>query len=67
MDYLSKALEDGIVDSPPTRAMVLIAVILLLSKAMAKSSKSLWRNCNGAQHNMNLKDLLLPNYKLHMG
>ena len=43
MDYLSKALKDGVVKSPPSCVVVLIMVnstTLLQRKAMAESSNS---------------------------
>ena len=56
MDYSPKAMEDGVVDSPPSREVV-VAVNLpspLRGKAMVKSSQSNWRDSNGAQRNLYL-------------
>ena len=52
MDYLSKALEDGLVDSSPNCCVIPIAVNSfspLRNKAMAKSLKSKWWKNNGVQ------------------
>ena len=68
MDYSPKAMEDGVVDSPPSRE-VLVAVNLpspLRRKAMVKSSQSNWRDSNGAQRNLHLGLSLAPHQKMPM-
>ena len=69
MDYSPKAVEDGVVDSPPSQE-VLIAVNSpsspLRGKAMVKSSQSNWRDSNGAQRNLYLGLSLAPHQKMPM-
>ena len=68
MDYSPKAVEDGVVDSPPSRE-VLVAVnspSSLRGKAMVKSSQSKWRDSNGAQRNLYLELSSAPNRKMLM-
>ena len=68
MDYSPKAVEDGVVDSPPSRE-VLVAVNSpspLWGKAMEKSSQSNWRDSNGAQRNLYLGLSSAPNRKMLM-
>ena len=51
MDYLPKAIDNGVVDIPPSGG-VLVAMnllSLLWGKAMPRSSKSNWQDCNRAQ------------------
>ena len=68
MDYSPKAVEDGVVDSPPSRE-VLVAVNSpspLRRKAMVKSSQSNWRDSNGVQRNLYLGLSLVPHQKMPM-
>ena len=68
MDYSPKAVEDGAMDSPPSRE-VLVAVNLpspLRGKAMVKSSQSNWRDSNGAQLNLYLGLSPAPHQKMPM-
>ena len=65
MDYLLKAVEDGVVDSP-LNCGVFVAMNLpspLRRKAMVKSSKSNFRESNGVQHNLYLELSPAPNRK----
>ena len=68
MDYLPEAVEDGVVDSPPSREVFVAMNLLspLRGKAMVKSSQSNWRDNNGAQHNLYLGLSPTPNRKLLM-
>ena len=68
MDYSPKAVEDGVVDNPPSRE-VLVAVNSpspLRGKAMVKSSQSNWRDSNGAQRNLYLGLSPAPHQKMPM-
>ena len=68
MDYSSKVVEDGVVDSPPSRE-VLVAVNSpspLQRKAIVKSLQSNWRDSNGAQRNLYLGLSLAPHRKMLM-
>ena len=50
MDYLPKAIEDGVVDNPPSREVLVVvnSPSPLRGKAMVKSSQSNWQDSNGA-------------------
>ena len=68
MDYSPKAVEDEVVDSPPSRK-VLVALNFpspLRGKAMVKSSQSNWRDSNRAQRNLYLELSPAPNRKMLM-
>ena len=67
MDYLPKAIKDGVVDSPPSHAVILVAVDSpspLQVKETGESSKSKCWDINGAQHNLYLELSPLLNNKL---
>ena len=69
IDYSRKALEDGIVDSPPNRDVVPVAVNSpspLRSKASARSLESRWRESNGAQRNLYGESSPPPNCRKHL-
>ena len=68
MDYSSKAIKDGVVDSPPSCAIVLVVVNTpspLQGEGTGEYSKSKCWNNNGAQCNLNLEFLHPPNNELH--
>ena len=67
MDYSCKGVEDDVVDSPPNRAIIPVAINLpsLRDKGMGESSKSRCRDTNGAQSSLNLGLLHSSNNKLH--
>ena len=51
MDYLRKAIKDDVVDSPPSHAIILVAINLpspLWGKGTGESSKSKCQDTNGA-------------------
>ena len=50
MDYLSKAVDDGVVDSPPScgAPLVVNSPSLLRGKGKLQSSELNWRDSNGA-------------------
>ena len=54
MDYSLKAIKDGVVNSPLNREVPITmnSLSLLQGKAMMESSKSKWRDSNGAQCNL---------------
>ena len=71
MDYLPKALENGVVDSPRSLTLVQVAMNLpfpLQGRTTVKFSKSKWWENNGAQHNFYLENSPPPllNYRLYM-
>ena len=68
IDYSCKAVEDDVVDSPLSRAVIPVVVNMpfpLQGKGMGESSKSKCRDTNGAQRSMNLGVSHSPNNKLH--
>ena len=68
MEYLQKAFEDDIVDSPPRCAIILVTINApspLQDKGMGESSKPRCRDSNGAQRSLNLGLSQSPNNKLH--
>ena len=69
MDYLSKVLQDDMVDSPPNCIAILVALNSsspLQSTATPKFSKLKCQNNNGAQCNLYLVDLSLSNCRLYV-
>ena len=54
MDYSSMAVEDGVVDSPPSRGapLAMNSPSPLRGKGKLQSSELNWRDSNGAQHNL---------------
>ena len=54
MDYSSKVVDDGIVDSPPSRGAPLAvnSPSPLQGKGKLQSSELNWRNSNGVQRNL---------------
>ena len=65
MDYLPKAIDDKVVDSPPSRGVPL-AVNLpspLQGKAKLKSLEFNWRDSNGAHCNLCLELSSAPHHK----
>ena len=68
MDYSHKAVEDDIVDSPPSHAIIPVPINLpspLQAKRTGESSKSKCQDTNGAQRSLNLGVSHSPNNKLH--
>ena len=68
MDYSSKAVEDDVVDSPPSRAIILVPINSpspLQGKGAGESSKSKCQDTNGAQRSLNLELSQSPNNILH--
>ena len=58
MDYLHKAVEDDVVDSPPSRGIIPLPISLpspLRGRGAGQSSKSRHRDTNGAQRSLNLE------------
>ena len=68
MDYSPKAVEDGVVDSPPSREVLIVvnSPFPLRGKAMVKSSQSNWQDSNGAQRNLYLGLSPAPHQKIPM-
>ena len=62
MDYSSKAVDDGIVDSPPSRGAPLVvnSSSPLWGKGKLQSSELNWRDNNGAQRDLCLGLSLAP-------
>ena len=54
MDYSSKAMDDGVVDSPPSRGAPLVvnSSSPLWGKGKLQSSELNWRDSNGTQRNL---------------
>ena len=54
MDYLLKAVDDGVVDSPPSRgaSLAVNSPSPLRGKGKLKSSELNWQDSNGAQRNL---------------
>ena len=68
MDYSRKAVEDDVVDSPPSHAIILVPINSpspLWGKAARESSKSKCRDPNGAQRSLNLELSQSPNNILY--
>ena len=68
MDYSRKAIEDDVVDSPPSRGMILVPInspSLLWGKGVGESSMLNRRDTNGAQHNLDLELSHSPKNELH--
>ena len=68
MDYSRKAVEDDIVDSPLSRAIIPLPISSpspLRGRGAGVSSKSKCRDTNGAQRNLNLELSQSPNNILH--
>ena len=62
MDYSLKAVDNGVVDSPPSRgaSLTVNSPSLLREKGKLQSSELNWRDSNGAQRNLCLGLLLAP-------
>ena len=68
MDYSLKAVDDGVMDSPPNCAVIPVAVNLpssLRCKGMSEFSMSKCGDMNGEQRNLYLRLSPLPNSRLH--
>ena len=68
MDYSHKAVEDDVVDSPPSHGIVPLPISspsLLRGRGAGKPSKSRHRDTNGAQCSLNLDLAHSPNNILH--
>ena len=64
MDYSRKAMEDDVVDSPPSRGIVPLPISSpspLRSRGAGQSSTSRHRDTNGAQGSLNLELSQSPN------
>ena len=58
MDYSRKAVEDDVVDSPPSRGIIPLPISspsLLRGRGAGQSSRSRHRDSNGAQRSLNLE------------
>ena len=58
MEYSCKAIKDDVRDSPPNRAIILVAInkpFPLQGKGTGETSKLKCRDTNGAQRSLNLK------------
>ena len=68
MDYSRKAVEDDIVDSPPSRGIILVPINLpspLRGKGVGESSMLKHQDTNGAQHSLDLGLSHSPKNELH--
>ena len=68
MDYSPKAVEDGVVDSPPSCEVFVVvnSPSPLRRKAIVRSSQSNWQDSNGTQRNLYLGLSPAPNQKMLM-
>ena len=68
MDYLCKAIEDDVVDSPPSRGIILVPINLpspLRGKGVGESFMLKRRDTNGAQRSLDLGLSHSPKNELH--
>ena len=68
MEYSCKAVEDDVVDSPPSRGIVPLPISSpspLRGRGVGQPSKSRHRDTNGAQRSLNLDLAHYPNNVLH--
>ena len=68
MDYLRKAVEDDVVDSPPSRGIILVPInspIPLRGKGVGESSMLKRQDTNGAQRSLDLGLSHSPKNELH--
>ena len=66
MDYLPKALENGVVAGPPSHVTVLVAMNLFSLMQQWNPPNSNVERINGAQGNLYLGNSPPPNCRLHM-